>query len=371
MSANGAPCGAIGRAVLAIRAWRIAARSDVVIKTDGAGWFVDDYAGHIAQALRGRLRVGIVDQLAPWLRRRVVHVADGGCFFGARWMESTRPSHHVIGTWWHGGPDSIAPGLREAAARLEPVGRRLARVQVTCEMSRDVVRKAGVPEEKSVLLPFGVDATRFYPPTDAQREEARRRLGIPSGAKVVGLFQKDGDGWAEGLDPKLVKGPDIFVAVMARLAQRHPVYALVPGPARGFVLRGLAGAGIPHRNDGHVPVADLARYYHACDLYIVPGREEGGPAAVLESLATATPLVSHRVGMAPDLIDDGRNGYLADVGDVEMLAEKADRVLRDEAIRERFRTEGVRTARAFFWPAMASRYEALYTSVLRARHPAS
>jgi glycosyltransferase involved in cell wall biosynthesis len=350
-----------------VQACVTALANDVVVTTDGAGWIIDHYAREIADSLRGRLRVGVATQAPAFPRGRVVHAADGACFYNPLWLDSAARFHHVIGTWWHGGPDSIAPGLREAAARLAAVGPTLARVHVSCEISADVARKAGVPAEKVVRVPLGIDTRRFHPPTATERTAARRRLGIPDGVTVVGLFQKDGDGWGEGLEPKLIKGPDIFVDVMTRMAARHRVFALVPGPARGFVLRGLAAAGVPYRNDGQVAFQELAAHYHACDLYIVPGREEGGPAAVLECLATATPLVSHRVGMAADVIEDGENGFVTDVGDVDGLVRRAERVITDRSVRARIQEAGLKTVQAFAWPALAPRYEALYAAVLGER----
>jgi glycosyltransferase involved in cell wall biosynthesis len=347
-----------------VHAWRVGRRSDVVIKTDGAGWVLDDYAAHIAGELDGRLRVGLVTDIAGRTRRNVVHVVDGSCFTNPRWRSSADLWHRVIGTWWHGAPDSMLSGVREGALHLAEVGRLLAYVHVACGITREIVRQAGVPEDRIALLPLGLNRQRFYPPSVADRAAARQALGLSDDVKAVGLFQKDGDGWGAGLQPKLIKGPDIFVTVMTRLAQHHPVHAVVPGPARGFVVRSLGEAGVPCSNPGFVSAENLVRYYHACDLYLVPGREEGGPAAVLEALATATPLVAHRVGMAPDVIEDGRNGFLADIGDVDGLTEKADRVLRSGALRERLQTEGLRTVREYFWDVVGPRYEALYRRVL-------
>jgi glycosyltransferase involved in cell wall biosynthesis len=150
---------------------------------------------------------------------------------------------------------------------------------------------------------------------------------------------------------------------MAQLAESYPVFALIPGPARGYLIQGLKKLGVPYRNDGHVPHSQITSYYHASDLYIIPGREEGGPAAVLESLASGTPLVSNRVGMAPDVIQDGQNGFLVEVGDVDEMVQKASRLLESQSLRQQFCYEGLKTIKAYDWSVVARRYGELYASL--------
>ena len=65
---------------------------------------------------------------------------------------------------------------------------------------------------------------------------------------------------------------------------------------------------------------DLPRLYQALDVYMVTSREEGGPMGLMESMASGIPVVSTRVGMAPDLIQDAVSGVLVNVDDVDALA---------------------------------------------------
>src|SRR4029077_1388467 len=100
---------------------------------------------------------------------------------------------------------------------------------------------------------------------------------------------------------------------------------LITGPARGYVAAGLERIGVPFT---HVLLPDLdavARAYRAIDLCLVTSRDEGGPKAALESMASGVPLVTTRVGQAADLVRDGVNGWLLDVGDAEGLAGAAGR----------------------------------------------
>ena len=183
---------------------------------------------------------------------------------------------------------------------------------------------------------------------------------MPQGAFCIGSFQKDGVGWGSGLEPKLIKGPDVLVDAVARLARDFPVFVLLTGPARGFVIKGLESHGVPYR---HVFLDDyraIVGCYHALDLYLVTSREEGGPKALLESMASAVPLVATRTGMAEDVVKDGVNGYLAPMDDVEALVSRARSLLSVGA--PEFAARGRETAEAYDWSIVS---EVLYDTVYR------
>ena len=88
-------------------------------------------------------------------------------------------------------------------------------------------------------------------------------------------------------------------------------------------MRQLEELGVPYKYEGWVPYNEMASYYFASDLYLITSREEGGPAAVLECMATGTPLISTKVGMAVDVIKHGTNGFLTEIEDSSAIAEYA------------------------------------------------
>ena len=65
-------------------------------------------------------------------------------------------------------------------------------------------------------------------------------------------------------------------------------------------------------------------------MCVVPARQEGGPKALLEAMASGVPLVTTRVGQAPELVEHGSNGWLVDVDDVESLADWTIRIRAGE-----------------------------------------
>lgn len=356
---------ALGRAATVhVASAAVGWRSDVVLKTDGAGWILDQFSLQLETALRGQLRV-LVSPVVPFgLRQRVVHYVGGECFYDASWLQRSHRPHAMIGLWWHGNERSPEPTIHDAALRIAAVSERLSRVHVTCSISREIVRRLGVPDARIAFVPMGVDLDLFRPPPNpTARAEARRRLGLPADALIVGSFQKDGVGWGDGELPKRIKGPDIFAEVVGRLAARHRVFALIPGPARGFLKRQLDARGVPYRNDGFVPFQALRPYYQACDMYLMTGREEGGPAAVLEAPACGVPFVGHRSGMAPDVFADGQTGFLSEIEDVDDLVTKADRLLSSESLRHSIANAALSAIQPYAWTHVAKQYRRLYESV--------
>jgi glycosyltransferase involved in cell wall biosynthesis len=239
----------------------------------------------------------------------------------------------------------------------------LERVQVSNRAMEELVRSSGIAAGKVFRIPIGVDLERFRPADETARAAARAELGLPGGAFVAGSFQKDGVGWGDGLEPKLIKGPDVLVAAAARLHRQVPeLVVLLTGPARGYVRAGLEHAGVPHRHVLLEDVDAVARAYRAIDVCLVTSRDEGGPKAVLEAMATGVPVVSTRVGQAADLVRDGENGWLAEVGDAEEIARLAANVAAapGEGLR-RMVTAGIETAKANSYEALAPRWAELFS----------
>ena len=103
----------------------------------------------------------------------------------------------------------------------------------------------GVPHPASASTS---SASALRTPDD--RAEARAKLGLPEDAFVAGSFQKDGVGWDEGLEPKLIKGPGRAARGRraAAPARRPSCGCCSPAPPRGYVKQGLERMGVPYRH---------------------------------------------------------------------------------------------------------------------------
>jgi glycosyltransferase involved in cell wall biosynthesis len=343
-------------------AWPATSRLFVV--GDEIGWSIDDDRVRLTAAAR---RLGYEVAPTPWVRFARNQALFHHNHFDAlqpRWLDLP---HRFGCSYFHGRPGT--PGFPEfdrAYDALKRSASRIDRVQVTHAETHDLVVSAGVAPARVFRIPIGVDIERFPLGDEQARAAARAVFGVPESAFVVGSFVKDGVGMGEGLEPKLVKGPDTLVATLDRLRPSVPeLLVLLTGPARGFVKGELTRLGIPYRHVRLDSRDQLAQAYHAVDVQLVASRQEGGPKSVFEAMATGVPVVTTRVGQAAELVVEGENGLLADVDDVEALAAAVTRAREDSALRARLRGVGRMTAEAHADERLDSRWDELLEGFVR------
>lgn len=323
------------------------AAAPVAYVVEKANWSIRWDGLYYAQAVNARRPGAVEVSHQPWRHpRRVLHF--GSQFIWELWAGSLPKASRQIVTYFHGKPEDGPAMARHVEFFLKALP-RLSMVVTAAREVEDRLLSWGVPRDRLARVPLGVDCSLMSPADPERRARMREMLGIPRDALAVGSFQKDGNGWADGLEPKMIKGPDLFVATMARLRRDFPVVAVLTGPARGYVKAGLDKAGVPYVHRWVDDFRDLAGIWHALDLYLMTSREEGGPKSVLESMASGIPLVSTRTGMAADVIQDGVNAALVPVGDVEALAERSARLLADGASRAVMAQAGRATALDYDW----------------------
>jgi len=330
---------------------------DIYYIIEGANWSID-HDGRSITANLPSLSSAVV-MTCRGIRNSIVHFGSVNTFLDNDGPKLPHKSNKIIVTWFH-----ISPGDN----RIEFIPQAVKYVDLwhtSCSITRNKLIKLGIPEEKITVIPLGVNLSAFGVPAPQQKENIRAKLGISKGKIVVGSFQKDGNGWGEGLEPKLIKGPDVFCDAVEKLNRRYDLFIVLTGPARGYVKRRLEKAGVPYLHRFLAQPDDAAEYYKALDLYLVTSREEGGPKSILESLASGVPLVSTKTGMAPDIINDGENGFLCDVDQVDEIVKKSSVVLENKAKTQKIVEKGQVTVRRYDWTCVAQQYEhCLYKRVL-------
>jgi glycosyltransferase involved in cell wall biosynthesis len=324
------PARAVARSLVHARTFRWPRTSRLFAVGERTGWSVDEDARHVEAAAR-RLGYAVApSQWASFASEQAVFLTSHFEALQPRWTGS---SHRLATAYLHGRPGTAGyPEFDRAFETLRAAPDRFARIQVTHAEMRDLVLEAGVRASAVHTIPIGIDIEHFPLVTPELRATARASLGLRADAFVVGSFQKDGVGWGEGLEPKSIKGPDVLVAALHGVRTEIPeLQVLLTGPARGYVRRELERLAIPYRHVLATSRVELAQAYHAIDVCVVPARQEGGPKALLEAMASGIPLVTTRVGQAPELVEHGSNGWLVDVDDVDALAEWTIRVRAGEA----------------------------------------
>lgn len=229
----------------------------------------------------------------------------------------------------------------------------------SCEITRTKLIALGIPENKIVVIPIGVEERNYAPVEICDKVKMRCAEGIDDKAIVIGYFQKDGEGWGEGNQPKLIKGPDIFCDVVEKLSREYKIHVILSGPARGYVKNRLSKANIPFTHHLFENAAGVADLYKMIDIYMVTSREEGGPRAILESMASGVPIISTRVGEAPDIIQNNENGILVDIENEAALIASFRKIVENTEFKKRLIENGLKTANKYSTEKLAKQYEDL------------
>lgn len=323
-------------------AWKPYSR--LILVNDQGDWSIDEDMKALSR-IAGHLGIRQADsRWAATSRHQSLFYGSQFFLLADDWLRST---HRIGVAYFHGKPGT---GVREFDDLYQRVCRhhdRISRIQVSHSEMRDCLLATGIAPGKVHLIPIAINLEPFQFQTPESRRLARERFGVPQSAVVVGSFQKDGSGWGEGLEPKLVKGPDVFLDAIRRLHSKIPeLFVMLSGPARGYVKAGLDSIGVPYRHFLFERYANVGPLFQTLDCYIVSSRQEGGPKAILESMASGIPLVTTRVGQAMDMVNQQRNGFMVDVGDAEGLAFWAEYCLTHPGELEDLRREGRKTAEA-------------------------
>lgn len=136
------------------------------------------------------------------------------------------------------------------------------------------------------------------------------------------------------------------------------------GPDRGPAERLARDLGL----EDHVTFAGkqqhVERLIPVAHVLLLPSELESFGLAALEGMACGVPPVATRVGGVPELITDGVDGYLQDVGDTEAQAEKAVCLLTDEGLHRRMSRAARETAETRFCTSLIiPEYERYYREV--------
>ena len=192
-----------------------------------------------------------------------------------------------------------------------------------------------------------------------RRDETRRALNVAPKEILVGAVGR--------LEP--VKGFTYFVQAARAIAQRAPqtTFILVgDGSLRGPLREESEALGDRFRMLGlREDVPDLMA---AMEVFVLPSLNEGMGRVLLECGAAGIPAVASAVGGVPDLIEDGRTGYLVAPGDPGAAAEAVMRLVADSELRAAMGARArEKVVPAYGLRRMVDQIEALYETLIEER----
>jgi D-inositol-3-phosphate glycosyltransferase len=218
---------------------------------------------------------------------------------------------------------------------------------------------------KIVIIPPGVDVSRFYPiPPD----EAKEVIGVPPCESML-LF-------VGRIEP--LKGIDVLIEAIAMLQAENGAVCLVviggdpeSSPEtrseemeRLKCMREEAGVKDLVTFLGKRSQDSLPYYYSAAEAVVVPSHYESFGMVALEAMACGTPVVASQVGGLAFLVQDGVTGYTVPVDDPQALAGRLSSLLRDHDLRSRLGSQALEVAHQYAWENIAARMIQLYRKLV-------
>lgn len=316
----------------------------------------------LADALVGMPRLAASLLALIWFaRRRSVRIIHGtekprDAFYGllfARLIGARCVIHlHVKCEDW------ISPLVRWAMRHADAI------VGVSKFVADSAIAK-GYSAEKVHSVLNSIEASKWDPSTDGSgiRQEFGIEPDIPVLAIASRLFRWKGH-------TELLKALDL-------VKQRHHQFRLLivgtddprADPSRGSYQAVLQQLAEELTLQDEVIFtgfrSDIQALLAACDIYAMPTFEEPCAVAFLEAMAMGKPIIALDSGGTPQLVDNGKGGFLSAPGDIEQLAENIERLLRDPSLRKEMGAYGRRRVLEHFTPQrMARDVEAIYASLI-------
>lgn len=261
-------------------------------------------------------KTGILGRLAGRLAGvpLVVHTVHGYAFPAAR---QRRERLFYLALEWYGAR------WCDAMIVLKEEDRNLAQ------------QRLGVPADRLILLPNGVDTERFRPRPATERHRLRETLlNLSADTVAIGMV---GRLWRQ-------KNPACFVEAAARVVRdtRAQVrfFLIGDGELRASLEQHIAALCLGEQIRILGWREDMPELLPALDIFALPSRWEGLSLAILEALACGLPVVVSDIPGNRDLVEVDRDGLVFPDDDAAALAAALTRLVSDAESRRAFGRAG-------------------------------
>jgi glycosyltransferase involved in cell wall biosynthesis len=217
------------------------------------------------------------------------------------------------------------------------------------------LRKYGL-KAKALVLSNGIELSKFSPNLDHEQFDAE--FGLKEENKkilYVGRLMEE-------------KGLDVLLNAYSIVNAKMPNTNLIivgKGHLRANLEEGADKLGLENVVfTGFISDSLVRQAYASSDLFVLPSYAEIQPLVLLEALAMGLPAIGTRVGGVPEMIVDGKNGYVLKPGDHEGMAEKIITILNDDTLRKEFSHSSLRMARSHDIEKSADKLERLYNELV-------
>jgi glycosyltransferase involved in cell wall biosynthesis len=214
-------------------------------------------------------------------------------------------------------------------------------------------------EVPTTIISNGIDIRRYYP-GDGGASEVEARYQLPPRPRILFVSRLAKD-----------KEIDVLIEAMPQVWAEQQGHLLLVGRGddRQRLKELVEELELQHCVHflGFVPEEDLPALYRAVDLFAIASTCEVQSLPTLQALVTSVPVVAANAVALPELVHDGRNGFLVPPGDPEAMAEAMLRILRDPALAAQMGREGLTIGLAHAEDKTFDLYEQLYQQMVAVR----
>ena len=196
--------------------------------------------------------------------------------------------------------------------------------------------KFKVNTKKIETLRMGIDFSAFEE-NSLTKQEIEEKYNLPNDKILIGCVAFH----------QPIKGVDILLDAISVLKYEHKqtdfVLCQVGGWAGGISQELQRKAKDLKIDDIVVWLGlqdNVPEIMHVFDIYCQPSRSEGLPNTILEAFMAKLPVVASNVGGIPEVVKDGKNGFLVEVENSEQMAEKLNVFLNDKKLGVNFGKQG-------------------------------
>ena len=233
---------------------------------------------------------------------------------------------------------NFIPGIeRMAWDALRYVHNRADLTLVTSPQMKEELTAQGIPRVD--VWRKGIDTERFHPQFYSDEMRCRMTDGHPDDFLMVYVGRLGAEKRLKDIRPMLERIPHSRLCIVGKGPQMEELQAYFAGTPTIFM--------------GQMGGDALSQAFASADVFIMPSDSETLGFVVLESMASGVPVVGAKAGGIPDLIQDGKDGFLVEPGNIDTYVDRLNQ-LRDVSFRTEMGKAARKEAERWGWEAATS-----------------
>lgn len=317
-----------------------------IVKLGFISWILAHGIGNLVTAIKAR-------NLLSKKRFDVVHGHGSlAMMLLRRWTRSTATvfTLHDAGPWLGSYPRKFERIIRKAVFKMLDVTAAKKATYATVvfkDLYQHLTKDWKLDSGGVVTIPPAVNTNVFQP-----QKESGSSTKPKEGALFVGHLVSR-------------KGADLLPAI-SQLAPELHITVAGDGPLYQAIVDDAIKLGVSNSFTflGAISGPSVSHYMQSAKVLLVPSWSEGLPITVLEALSSGTPVVATNVGGMKDIVTNGKNGFLVEAGDVQAMANNANKIALSDTILYETMSSTARNSvlTSFTWEVITGQFEQIYES---------